>query len=139
MDEDEVRERRSEDLRIADDVAQIRKDVDAILHGNGRKGVWALSDAVFGVPGKDDDGMVGQIKVLMQAQAEDRAMSANVRDIKLKVEALEKARAKDENQQEGSRRTLIVIGTILTALGGTAATFGYRTFQALGEILTALP
>jgi len=54
--------------RIAADVAQIRKDVDSVLHGNGRKGLWALSDAVFGPPGRNHDGLVDKVEVLADAR-----------------------------------------------------------------------
>ncbi len=140
MDQDGTRhERRNEDGQIAADIARIRKDVDMILHGNGRKGLWALSDAVFGVPGKDDNGLLGKVKANSEARALARGMHEDVRDIRSKVDALEKARAKDENLREGSRRTLLILGAVLTALSGLGATFGYRVLQTLGEIATQIP
>ena len=103
------------DDQLASDVAQIRKDVDSILHGNGRKGLWAISDAVFGAPGKDDNGLVG-----------------DVRDLK-------ESRAKEANVREGGRRVLVVLGTIVTILSGLGASFGWRVLQALGDLATQLP
>jgi len=53
--------------RIAQDIAAIRKDMDMVLHGNGRRGVWALSDAVFGHKDKLEPGLLTRVK-----QIEDR-------------------------------------------------------------------
>ena len=137
---DPERDRRSEDVQIAADVARIRQDIDKILHGNGRKGLWAISDVVFGAPGRaNDDGLLGQVKVLAEAQVQDGAMREDVRQIHLKVDALERARSKDENLQEGRRRTLVALGAILTALSGLGATFGYQVMRAVGELTRVQP
>ena len=50
--------------QIAADIKKIRTDVDLILHGNGRRGVWALSDAVFGHRDKNEPGLVNRMKVI---------------------------------------------------------------------------
>ena len=101
--------------QIADDVAQIRKDVDAILHGNGRKGLWALSDAVFGPPGHNHPGLVDQVKGLAEA------------------------RARDANMREGSRRTLIALGAVAALLSGGGVAIGVRVLQTLAELSTLHP
>ena len=50
--------------QIAEDIASIRKDVDFILHGNGRRGLWAISDAVFGHRDKNEPGLVTRVKAV---------------------------------------------------------------------------
>lgn len=109
------RERRSQDVQLADDVAAIRKDVDSILHGNGRKGLWALSDAVFGPPGDKAPGLQERVKILAEA------------------------RERELNLREGSRRTLVALGTAIVAISGLGAGIGWRVLQALGEITSQLP
>jgi hypothetical protein len=64
--------------QIAEDVARIRKDVDAVLHGNHRKGLWAISDAVFGPPGKDDDGLVKRMRALEDRNKETKFLQRGI-------------------------------------------------------------
>ena len=76
--DDPNRERRADEHQIARDVARIRKDVDAILHGNGRKGVWALSDAVFGPPNRPDDGLAKRVTVIEQTTRESKLLQRGI-------------------------------------------------------------
>jgi hypothetical protein len=64
--------------QIAEDVARIRKDVDSVLHGNGRKGLWAVSDAVFGAPGRHDDGLVKRMQTLEDRNKEARYLQRGI-------------------------------------------------------------
>jgi hypothetical protein len=64
--------------QIAEDVARIRKDVDSVLHGNGRKGLWAVSDAVFGAPGRHDDGLVKRMQTLEDRSKEARYLQRGI-------------------------------------------------------------
>lgn len=101
-----------EDPQLVKDVAQIRKDVDSILHGNGRKGLWAISDTVFGPPDKSARGLVEQVKTLSEA------------------------REAELNQRIGSQKTLrqiragVLLIIALLGAGGTAVTM--RLFELLG-------
>ena len=99
--------------RIAADVAQIRKDVDSVLHGNGRKGLWALSDAVFGPPGRGDDGLVR------------------------KVDALTDARKAELNQRIGAERTLNQIRALVLFLIALLGVGGTVTVSRLFELVAA--
>jgi hypothetical protein len=98
---------------IAADVAQIRKDVDSVLHGNGRKGLWALSDAVFGPPGRGDDGLI------------------------CKVDALADARKAELNQRIGSERTLRQIRALVLLLIAILGVGGSVVVQRLFELVGA--
>ena len=64
--------------RIAADVSRIRKDVDSILHGNGRKGVWALSDAVFGPPSRPDEGLVRRVGNIESHARENKILQRGI-------------------------------------------------------------
>ena len=99
--------------QIAADLAAIRKDVDAILHGNGRKGLWAISDAVFGPPGKNRDGLVE------------------------KVDALAAARQADLNQHIGAERTLNQIRALVVLLIALFGVGGGVTVNRLFELVAA--
>jgi len=63
--------------QLEQDVAQIRKDVDSILHGNGRRGLWDLSDAIFGHKDKSEPGIQARVKAL-EASAAQRANERKV-------------------------------------------------------------
>ena len=83
--DDTHRERRADDHQIARDVARIRKDVDAVAadikhltHGNGRKGLWALSDAVFGPPNRPDDGLVKRISGIEDRHKESKWLTRGI-------------------------------------------------------------
>jgi hypothetical protein len=101
--------------RIARDVAQIRKDVDSVLHGNGRKGLWALSDAVFGPPDKSGPGLVAQVKELAHA------------------------REAEANQRIGSERTLKQIRALVLFLIAAVGVGGGVAVNRLFELVAALP
>jgi hypothetical protein len=64
--------------QIAEDVALIRKDIDKILHGNGRRGLWALSDAVFGPNGRPDDGLQKRMQTLEDRGKEARFLQRGI-------------------------------------------------------------
>jgi hypothetical protein len=98
---------------IAADVAQIRKDVDSVLHGNGRKGLWALSDAVFGPPGRNEAGLIR------------------------KVEDLADARQAELNQRIGSERTLKQIRALILFLIALFGVGGGITVTRLFELVAA--
>jgi hypothetical protein len=100
---------------IAADVAQIRKDVDSVLHGNGRKGLWALSDAVFGPPGRTEDGLVN------------------------KVETLADAREAELNQQIGRDRTLNQIRALIVFAIALLGVGGGVLVNRLLDVLAVLP
>ena len=64
--------------RIAADVAKIRTDVDAVLHGNHRKGLRDIADAVFGPPGRPDDGLVKRVATIEQTTREGRFLQRGI-------------------------------------------------------------
>lgn len=101
--------------RIAADVAGIRKDMDTMLHGNGRKGLVALSDAVFGPPDKSTPGLVAQVK------------------------ALSEAREAELNQRIGSEKTLRQIRALVLFLIAALSVGGSVVTARLFELLSALP
>ena len=49
---------------IKDDVKVLKQDVNTILHGNGRHGLWSISDALFGRAGGTDPGVKDRVKDL---------------------------------------------------------------------------
>jgi hypothetical protein len=68
----------SQDDQIAADIKGIRSDIDKILHGNGRRGLWALSDAVFGPAGRDVDGLQKRMQVLEERSKESRYLQRGI-------------------------------------------------------------
>jgi len=118
----------------------VATELEHLTHGNGRRGFWAVNDAVFGVPGKNDDnGLVGRVDELAKWQAGNSGMGDDVREIKQKVDNLERARERDTNMREGGRRVLVLLGTILTILSGLGAGFGYQVMRTIGELAKQLP
>ena len=56
----------------------IGEDVQKLTHGNGRKGLWALSDAVFGPPGCSEEGLVKRLAVIERATRESRLLQRGI-------------------------------------------------------------
>ena len=64
--------------QIAADVAKIRADVDHISHGNGRAGIWALSDTVFGPKGQPARGILERLEKVEAAHREGRFLQRGI-------------------------------------------------------------
>jgi hypothetical protein len=64
--------------KIAKDVAKIRTDVDLILHGNGRRGIWQISDVLFGPAGQPHRGMQQRLEKVERYQNEGRVLQRGI-------------------------------------------------------------
>lgn len=95
--------------------------------------VEALRHTVYG------NGKAGLSEAVRHVQEDLAEVSKSIENIGTKVDALEQARARDENMREGGRRTLVALGAILTILSGAGAAVSVRVLQTLAEVAKALP
>ena len=64
---------------IKDDVKTLKEDVNTILHGNGREGLWAISDAIFGKKNQPSEpGLMSRVKVVENEARERRWINRGI-------------------------------------------------------------
>lgn len=64
---------------IKDELAAIRQELVYITHGNGRRGLWAISDAVFGAKDRPDEpGLVSRVKAIEERHKESRFLTRGI-------------------------------------------------------------
>jgi tetrahydromethanopterin S-methyltransferase subunit G len=98
---------------VCERLDDIARNLEHLTHGNGRKGLWALSDAVFGPPGRNEAGLIR------------------------KVEDLADARQAELNQRIGSERTLKQIRALILFLIALFGVGGGITVTRLFELVAA--